>query len=257
MFSMQTVRHEPFPHRKAACGIAVPVAPTSLAYWTRSIGDLSEWRVGPAEAWFWSLLRTDMAEQKHDAQWFFDGELTADPELDAIKARVLEMEEEAERLKEVQYETEKGLTGNQQAESFYAMSLEGRIDADNRSVFVGNVDYGATADELGTHFNGCGPVNRVTILCDKFSGYPKGFAYIEFSDQDSAKTAMALDETLFRGRVIKVLPKRTNMPGISTTDRGSHRGGRSRGRGFRASRFQNSFQKRGGPGRAQPWFAPY
>lgn len=36
------------------------------------------------------------------------------------------------------------------------------------------VDYGATADELEIHFNGCGPVNRVTILCDRFSGHPKG-----------------------------------------------------------------------------------
>lgn len=43
-------------------------------------------------------------------------------------------------------------------------------------IFYGNeqVEYGATADELEIHFNGCGPVNRVTILCDKFSGHPKG-----------------------------------------------------------------------------------
>lgn len=36
------------------------------------------------------------------------------------------------------------------------------------------VDYGGTAEELESHFNGCGQVNRVTILCDKFSGHPKG-----------------------------------------------------------------------------------
>ncbi|MBN3299446.1 PABP2 protein, partial [Amia calva] len=127
---------------------------------------------------------------------------------------------------------------------FYPMTHEEKIDADNRSVYVGNVDYGATADELEIHFNGCGPVNRVTILCDKFTGHPKGFAYIEFSDRDSVKTAMALDETLFRGRIIKVLPKRTNMPGISSTDRGSHRGSRPRGRGFRSSRYNSGFQAR-------------
>ncbi|XP_041098057.1 polyadenylate-binding protein 2-like, partial [Polyodon spathula] len=86
---------------------------------------------------------------------------------------------------------------------FYPMTAEEKVDADNRSVYVGNVDYGSTADELEIHFNGCGPVNRVTILCDKFSGHPKGFAYIEFSNRDSVKTAMALDETLFRGRIIK------------------------------------------------------
>ena len=35
------------------------------------------------------------------------------------------------------------------------------------------VDYSATAEELEQHFHGCGAVNRVTILCDKFSGQPK------------------------------------------------------------------------------------
>ncbi|XP_026863163.1 embryonic polyadenylate-binding protein 2 [Electrophorus electricus] len=154
------------------------------------------------------------------------------------------MEQEAEKLREVQYEPESRLLYSPQAGIFYSMTHEERIDADNRSVYVGNVDYGTTADELEIHFNGCGHVNRVTILCDKFTGHPKGFAYIEFSDRESVRTAMALDETLFRGRVIKVMPKRTNMPGISTTDRGFLRGGRFRGRGFRGSRFNNGFQGR-------------
>lgn len=36
------------------------------------------------------------------------------------------------------------------------------------------VDYGGSAEELEAHFSGCGEVHRVTILCDKFSGHPKG-----------------------------------------------------------------------------------
>ncbi|XP_072236839.1 embryonic polyadenylate-binding protein 2 [Leuresthes tenuis] len=169
-----------------------------------------------------------------------------DPELMAIKARVqeLEMEEEMERPKEDEERCdaeEMQLTSSPRPGPFYNMTPEERIDADNRSVYVGNVDYGATAEELEIHFNGCGPVNRVTILCDRFSGHPKGFAYIEFSDRDSVQSAIGLHETLFRGRVLKVLPKRTNMPGISTTDRGGHRGGhsRGRGRGYRPPRYQN------------------
>lgn len=66
------------------------------------------------------------------------------------------------------------------------------------------MDYSATADDLERHFHGCGSVNRVTILVDKFSGHPKGFAYIEFADKDSVQTATALDESLFKGRQIKV-----------------------------------------------------
>ena len=81
------------------------------------------------------------------------------------------------------------------------------------------VDYGATAEELEQHFHGCGSVNRVTILCNKFDGHPKGFAYIEFADRDSVQTAMAMDDSVFRGRQIKVMPKRTNRPGMSMTNR--------------------------------------
>ncbi|NXN99349.1 PABP2 protein, partial [Rhinopomastus cyanomelas] len=170
-------------------------------------------------------------------------------ELEAIKARVREMEEEAEKLKELQNEVEKQMNmspppGNVpegDTLSFFdlcpppaagpvIMSLEEKMEADGRSIYVGNVDYGATAEELEAHFHGCGSVNRVTILCDKYSGHPKGFAYIEFSDKESVRTSMALDESLFRGRQIRVIPKRTNRPGISTTDRGFPRS-RYRGRG--------------------------
>ncbi|XP_077449649.1 embryonic polyadenylate-binding protein 2 isoform X2 [Stigmatopora argus] len=180
--------------------------------------------------------------------------LAEDPELAAIKARVqeLEMEEETERIKEEGVEEpdrcddEMQLLNNPRLGPYYNMSSEERLDADNRSIYVGNVDYGATADELEIHFNACGPVNRVTILCDKFSGHPKGFAYIEFSDRNSVQSAIALHESLFRGRVLKVMPKRTNMPGISTTDRGGHRGGhsRGRGRGFPPSRGQHGSRGR-------------
>ncbi|KAJ8797770.1 hypothetical protein J1605_016972 [Eschrichtius robustus] len=143
-----------------------------------------------------------------------------DPELEAIKARVREREEEAEKLKELQNDVEKQMNmspppGNAGP---VIMSIEEKMEADACSIYVGNVDSGATAEELEAHFNGCGSVNRATILCDKFSGHPKGFACIEFSDKESVRTSLALDESLFRGRQIKVIPKRTNRPGISTTD---------------------------------------
>jgi len=53
-------------------------------------------------------------------------------------------------------------------------TLEEKQEMDARSVHVGNVDYSSTAKELGQHFQGCGAVVRVTIMCDKFSGNPKG-----------------------------------------------------------------------------------
>lgn len=84
------------------------------------------------------------------------------------------------------------------------LSLEARKEIDDRSIYVGNVDYGATAKELESYFHGCGPINRVTILCNKADGHPKGFAYIEFESRDFVEAALSLNETLFRGRQIKV-----------------------------------------------------
>lgn len=53
-------------------------------------------------------------------------------------------------------------------------SMDEKIEADARSIYVGNVDYSTTAEELEQHFHGCGSINRVTIQCDKFTGHPKG-----------------------------------------------------------------------------------
>eukprot|EP01015_Nassula_variabilis_P006029 TRINITY_DN1458_c0_g1_i4.p4 TRINITY_DN1458_c0_g1~~TRINITY_DN1458_c0_g1_i4.p4 ORF type:complete len:128 (-),score=17.82 TRINITY_DN1458_c0_g1_i4:173-556(-) len=87
---------------------------------------------------------------------------------------------------------------------------------------VKNVDYMATKEEVQDHFKSCGSIHRVTIIADKFTGHPKGFAYVEFNDAESVENAKLLDGTLLRGRTIQVLPKRTNVP---------NKGKRSRPRG--------------------------
>jgi len=195
-----------------------------------------------------------------------------DPELEAIKARVREMEEEAERLRQMQSEVEKhmnlaGPTSPTQAAGAPGFpTLEEKIEADNKSIYVGNVDYSSTAEELEAHFHGCGSVERVTILCDKFTGHPKGFAYVEFADTESVNTAQALDESLFKGRQIKVLPKRTNRPGVSSTNRPPRGVGRGRGRG-RGAGFMGAtrgYIPRGGRifrggyrGRRASFYSPY
>merc|ERR1719242_1086214 len=132
-----------------------------------------------------------------------------------------------------------GSSPNTSATGLPTLTNEEKVEVDSRSIYVGNVDYGATAEELEQHFHGCGSINRVTILCNKFDGNPKGFAYVEFTDKDSVDTAMALDDSLFRGRQIKVMPKRTNQPGISSSNRPPYRGrGGYQPRGFKG---RNSF----------------
>ncbi|KAM8714327.1 hypothetical protein ACLKA7_014457 [Drosophila subpalustris] len=191
-----------------------------------------------------------------------EGSMQIDPELEAIKARVKEMEEEAEKIKQMQSEVDKQMAGGSTTGlATVPLSLEEKQEIDTRSVYVGNVDYGASAEELEAHFHGCGTINRVTILCNKADGHPKGFAYIEFGSKEYVETALAMNETLFRGRQIKVMSKRTNRPGLSTTNRFAR--GSFRGRGARVSRacchstFRGARRAIGGyRGRAN-YYAPY
>ena len=87
-------------------------------------------------------------------------------EIAAMKRRVAEMESEAAKLREMQSQLD------QQSET---LQREDREDVDARSIFVGNVDYGATPEEIQAHFQSAGSINRVTILLDKFTGHPKGW----------------------------------------------------------------------------------
>ncbi|EMR09143.1 hypothetical protein PNEG_02486 [Pneumocystis murina B123] len=156
---------------------------------------------------------------------------TEEQELQAMKQRVAEMEAEAEKLRKMQAKLDK--------ES--SQLVENKEDVDSRSVYVGNVDYGATPEEIQAHFQTCGTINRVTILCDRYSGHPKGFAYIEFSEPRLVAHALVLNESLFRGRLLKVVPKRTNLPGMSR-GRGRGRGHAYRGRyGYRGG-YRGSYR---------------
>ncbi|PHJ24947.1 rna recognition motif-containing protein [Cystoisospora suis] len=98
-------------------------------------------------------------------------------------------------------------------------------EVDRRSVYVGNVDYSSTPAELQEHFKSCGTINRITIMVDKYTGHPKGYAYIEFSSEAAVQNAILLSDTIFKQRQIKVVGKRKNIPGFAR-GRGGWRGGR-------------------------------
>ncbi|MCJ1448282.1 MAG: cytoplasmic RNA-binding protein [Stictis urceolatum] len=170
-------------------------------------------------------------------------------EISAMKRRVAEMEAEAAKLREMQATLE------------HQPDLrEDKEDVDARSIFVGNVDYTATPEEIQAHFQSCGSINRVTILLDKFTGHPKGYAYVEFSEPSLVAQALVLNESVFKSRNLKVVPKRTNIPGM-TRGRGGGRGG-PRGRGgfgrggFDRGRGGYRGGYRGGS-RGRPGYSPY
>ncbi|KAI8536278.1 hypothetical protein RHMOL_Rhmol10G0244800 [Rhododendron molle] len=171
-------------------------------------------------------------------------------ELDEMKKRLKEMEEEAAALREMQAKVEKEM-GAVQDPAGAAASQASREEVDMRSIFVGNghghvslfleerrqinameskllslllmkvkmvpfvhlVDYACTPEEVQQHFQSCGTVNRVTILTDKF-GQPKGFAYVEFVEVEAVQEALLLNESELHGRQLKVMAKRTNVPGM-------------------------------------------
>ena len=77
-------------------------------------------------------------------------------------------------------------------------------EADKKSIYIKNVDFSTTPEELEEHFKKCGDINRITILCDKYTGVPKGYAYIEFNSLEAKEKSKALNDSLFKGRQIKV-----------------------------------------------------
>ncbi|GER30068.1 polyadenylate-binding protein [Striga asiatica] len=133
-------------------------------------------------------------------------------ELDDMKKRLKEMEDEAAALREMQAKVEQEM-GSVQGDPASASNPANREEVDSRSVFVGNVDYACTPEEVQQHFQSCGTVNRVTIRTDKF-GQPKGYAYVEFLETEAVEQALLLNESELHGRQLKVSAKRTNIPGM-------------------------------------------
>ncbi|KAJ9089218.1 hypothetical protein DSO57_1015153 [Entomophthora muscae] len=163
-------------------------------------------------------------------------------DVEAMKRRVKEMEEEVSRLKNLQSELDK---------DFEAPSTEEeKAEIDSRSIYVGNVDYSVTPEMLQEHFKSCGTINRVTILCNKFNGSPKGYAYIEFSDPSLVANALVLNESVLVNRPLKVFAKRTNIPGVL-------RGGFSRGSSRSHYRGGYGRRARGGYRGRRGHYTPY
>jgi len=73
------------------------------------------------------------------------------------------------------------------------------------NIYVGNLNYGITEDELREVFEKYGEVTSAKIISDKYSGRSKGFGFIEMSNDEEAKEAIEnIDGTDVKGRNIKV-----------------------------------------------------
>jgi len=133
-------------------------------------------------------------------------------ELEEVKKTMQEMEEETASLGDLQAKLTKEIKGP--ANTVAAAEAIRKKEADSRSVFVGNVDYTCTPQDVQHHFQSCGTVNRVTILPDK-CGQPKGYAYVQFLKEGAVQNALLLNQSVLHYRKLKVTSKRTNIPGMN------------------------------------------
>ena len=105
-------------------------------------------------------------------------------------------------------------------------------------IYVGNLAYKTTDDDLRTLFSAHGEVTSARVVTDRVSGQSKGFGFVEMPDRDAAQKAIdAINGQDFQGRKLRVnesqpKPREDRRGGGGGGFRGGDRGDRG-GRGGR------------------------
>ncbi len=104
-------------------------------------------------------------------------------------------------------------------------------------LFVGNLSYETTEDDLRQFFAGVGNVASVSLVTERDSGRSKGFAFVEMATAEDAQKAISqLNGQMLQNRTVRVdlaRPREERGGG----DRGGGRGGRRNDRGERRPRY--------------------
>jgi len=105
------------------------------------------------------------------------------------------------------------------------------------NIFVGNLSYQTTQDELQQAFSQYGEVERVNIITDRDTGQPRGFAFVEMTERRDAETAIAqLNGAELNGRALNVNEARPKPAGGGFGGGNRAGGGGGRGRSGGGSR---------------------
>jgi RNA recognition motif-containing protein len=87
-------------------------------------------------------------------------------------------------------------------------------DEDSMKLYVGNLSYNTTEDDLREAFGAYGTPDSVKVITDRDTGRSKGFGFVEFSDDQAAKAAMsALNGREVGGRTLTVNEARPREEG--------------------------------------------
>ena len=74
----------------------------------------------------------------------------------------------------------------------------------SKKIYVGNLPFSATEEELTALFEEIGAVESVSIITDRDTGRSKGFGFVSMNDQDAEKAISALNGKEFAGRALTV-----------------------------------------------------
>jgi cold-inducible RNA-binding protein len=94
------------------------------------------------------------------------------------------------------------------------------------NIFVGNLSFQTSQEDLTATFAQYGPVERVNIVTDRDSGQPRGFAFVEMTERKDAETAISvLNGRDLNGRAMNVNEARPKPEGGRGGGGGSRNGG--------------------------------
>ena len=95
-------------------------------------------------------------------------------------------------------------------------------------IYVGNLSYDITEEELRQEFIAFGEVESVNIIMDKYSGRPKGFGFVEMPSVSEGQAAI----TALNGKILKERTLNVNAARPRSDDRGGGSYGDRRGGGY-------------------------
>ena len=97
-------------------------------------------------------------------------------------------------------------------------------------IYIGNLPFSATEEEVEKLFSAHGEVISCALPTDRDTGRPRGFGFIEMSNEDAAKAIQALDGNDFDGRTLNVNEARPRQDSGGRRD-GGGQGGYGGGQG--------------------------
>jgi cold-inducible RNA-binding protein len=102
-------------------------------------------------------------------------------------------------------------------------------------IYVGNLSYNTTENDLASLFEQVGQVDSVNIITDRDTGRSKGFGFVEMGSDDAEKAIAQLNGSEVDGRSLTVNEARPREE--RSGNRGGFGGGRGNGRGRGGNRY--------------------